>query len=265
VTPGSVAVSAPPRVRDRLRAAPDGPRRVVHRGRHAAYVDLDGWCLGVVGRAAARVPNALRLATDDLAALEARSAHVAGGVLHLDGVALRIGRLVDVRLPRTDALSVTPDRRRPEPRHPEDHPALPAEVVALAEATGLAGRRAHPLGPDDVGRLVGRGGGLTPLGDDVLCGWLATHRAAGRDTEAVDAAVRSLAPRTTLLSATLLDCALHGEALPEFAAHLAAVGTAAEPSSAATLAAVGHTSGAGLLYGALLARTGLDHTNGVAA
>nr|WP_281380895.1 DUF2877 domain-containing protein [Nocardioides panaciterrulae] len=116
-----------------------------------------------------------------------------------------------------------------------------------------------------VAHLVGRGGGLTPLGDDVLCGWLATHRAAGRPTPVVDAAVRSLAARTTLLSATLLDCALHGEVLPEFASYLTAVGTPDEPARAARLAAVGHTSGGGLLYGALLARTQLHHTNGVAA
>jgi hypothetical protein len=81
----------------------------------------------------------------------------------------------------------------------------------------------------------------------------------------VDAAVRSLLPRTTLLSATLLDCALHGEVLPEFAAYVASLATSDEPSRAADLAAVGHTSGAGLLHGAQLALTELHHTNGVAA
>ena len=73
-------------------------------------------------------------------------------------------------------------------------------------------------------------------------------------TPVVDAAVRALLPRTTLLSATLLDCALHGEVLPEFAAYLAALGTPAEPAAPPTLAAVGHTSGAGLLHGARPAR-----------
>ena len=67
---------------------------------------------------------------------------------------------------------------------------------------------------------------------------------------AVDAAVRSLLPRTTLLSATLLDCALHGEVLPEFAAYLLALGTPDEASRAADLSSIGHTSGAGLLHGA---------------
>ena len=259
VAPDPVAVSAPPRVRERLRRAPDGTRPVLHRGRHAVYVDLDGWCLGVVGRDAAQVPNALRLATGDLGPLEGRTAHIAGGLPHVDGVRLDLGRLVDVGVPRREPAAL----RLGVP--PTAEPALPAEVVAFVGAAGLAGDLPRPLAPADVAHLVGRGGGLTPLGDDVLCGWLATHRAAGRPTPVVDAAVRSLAAGTTLLSATLLDCALHGEVLPEFAAYLTAVGTPDEPSRAARLAAVGHTSGGGLLYGALLARTELDHTNGVAA
>jgi hypothetical protein len=263
VTFGSVAVSAPPRVRDRLRSAPDGTRPVLHTGRHAVYVDLDGWCLGVVGRDAAQVPNALRLASADLAALggaaEPVVARVVGGVLHLDGTPLRVGRLVQTRVPRVDL------RGAPLTILPTDHPSVPAEVVGLAGECALPTGARRPLGPGDVARLVGRGGGLTPLGDDVLCGWLATHRAAGHATPAVDATVGALLGRTTLLSATLLDCALHGEVLPEFAGYLAAVGTPHEPGRAAALAAVGHTSGAGLLLGALIARTELDHANGVAA
>ena len=253
----SLPVSAPLRVRERLRAAPDGARDVVHRGRHALYLDLDGWCLGVVGRGAARVPCALGLGTDDLAGLETASAHVEAGVLHLDGSPLVVGRIVDAQVPHLDL-------RRPRPR-PVGADAVPAAVREFVASVGLHRSPARPLDPADAARLVGRGDGLTPLGDDVLCGWLALHRAAGRATQVVDNAVRSLLPRTTLLSATLLDCALHGEVLPEYAAYVAAIGTPHEPDTAAALAAVGHTSGAGLLYGALLARAELDHTNGVAA
>lgn len=234
--------------------AADGPRAVVHAGRHAIYVDLDGWCLGVVGSQATQVPNALRLAEPDLASLHQGAVVVTDGVLHLDGHALHVGRLVDTRVPHLDVV-------RPGP-----HPALPDEVVDLADDCGLSLHEPRrTLGPREVARLVGRGTGLTPLGDDVLCGWLATQRAAGRATPAVDAAVSARLDRTTLLSATLLDCAVRGETLPELAGYLAAVGTAEEPSRARRLAAVGHTSGAGLLYGALLARTEIDHTNGVAA
>ena len=59
----------------------------------------------------------------------------------------------------------------------------------------------------------------------MLCGWLAVLVATDRLTDDVAAAVRTVLDRTTLLSATLVECALHGEVLPEFAAYLAALGT----------------------------------------
>lgn len=124
----------------------------------------------------------------------------------------------------------------------------PAPVAEFVAATAP-----HGIDPDAVVRLVGRGDGLTPLGDDVLCGWLATHRAAGATTPDVDDAVRRTAHRTTLLSATLLDCALYGEVLPEHAAWLRALGTPEEPARAADLIRVGASSGAGLLAGSRLA------------
>jgi hypothetical protein len=187
----------------------------VHRGRDAVYVDVGGRCVGVVTGRATAVPCALRTALDRL---DATAAHVRDGVLHLDGHALVVGRVVEVRVPRVHTLATT---------------AAPP--------------------PGDVPALVGRGDGLTPYQDDVLCGWLAVHRAAGVATDDADAAVRSCLGRTTLLSATLLDCALHGEVIPEFAAYVAALGTRAEPDRSAALAAVGHTSGAGMLHGARLA------------
>ncbi len=58
---GALAVAAPPRVRDRLRAAPDGPVPVVHAGPHAVYVDLERL---VRGRGlASSGPGALRTAS----------------------------------------------------------------------------------------------------------------------------------------------------------------------------------------------------------
>lgn len=224
-------VSAPPRVHEQLRAAPDGPVPVLHRGPHAVYVDLHGWCTGVVDAGAALVPCALRAGAGRLADLPARAAEVRDGVLHLDGRPLVVGRFARVTVPPLD-LGV-------------DRPA--------------------PLTTEEVRALVGAGDGLTPYGDDQLCGWLAVHRAAGIATPEVDAAVRALAYRTTLLSATLLDCALHGEVLPEFAAWLQVVGTPAERGRAAALAAIGHTSGRGLLAGGRLALAGLVQRKGTAA
>ena len=62
--------------------------------------------------------------------------------------------------------------------------------------------------------------------------------------------MRAVTHRTTVLSATLLECALHGEVLPEFAAYVAALGTPDEDPAAERLCRIGHTSGAGLWYGA---------------
>jgi hypothetical protein len=233
-------------VRAHLRDAPDGPAPVLHRGRHAVYVEVAGRCVGVVGSDATAVPCALRLTSADLGQVRGDRAFLRGGLLHLDDTPLGIGRIVDVRVPplRNTTRSVT------------------ARAIPPAAVIEFVGPVPARLGPDDVARVVGRGDGLTPLGDDVVCGWLAVHRAAGVATPEVDAAVRACLGRTTLLSAALLVCAIHGEVIPEFAAYVASLGTAAEPDRAATLTAVGHTSGSGMLYGARLA---LHALQGVAA
>jgi hypothetical protein len=228
-----VPVAAPVRVRDRLAARADGPLPVVHRGPHALYLDLDGRILGILASGATAVPCALRLATPGLGWLAGSSADLRDGVLHLDGHPLRIGRIVDTAVPR-----------------------LPAPTVDLA-----------PPADDLVSSRLGRGDGLTPYGDDELCGWLAVHRAAGEATDAVDAEVRAGFGRTTMLSATLLDCALHGEVIPEFAAYVASLGTSADTSdpARAALTRVGHSSGRGLLAGARLALHRLGHEGTTAA
>jgi hypothetical protein len=243
----ALPVAAPVRVRDRLRDTPDGPVPVVHRGLHALYVDVGGWCVGVVSRAAAQVPCALRAATEPLPEYLSGtpiSAYVSGGTLHVGSRPLSIGRLEGTYVPRlghdgvlgTEACSVTVQ-------------ATPPATVAELAAELTGGR----IDPAAAARLIGRGEGLTPLGDDILAGWVALHRAAGVPTPDVDDVVRTHAHRTTVLSATLLECAVHGEVLPEFAAWVRAIGTADEPRAAATLSAVGATSGAGLLHGAGLA------------
>jgi hypothetical protein len=111
--------------------------------------------------------------------------------------------------------------------------------------------------PDSVAEFIGHGEGLTPLGDDVVCGWLALHRAAGVPTPAVDDAVRRVLHRTTTLSASLLDCALHGEVADLVADHLRALGAPQEAVTRHRLTRLGHTSGSGLAHGVDLARAAL--------
>ncbi|MFA6300408.1 MAG: DUF2877 domain-containing protein, partial [Nocardioides sp.] len=150
--PRAIPASAPARVAARLRAAPDGPLSLLHTGRDAVYVDLDGRALGVVGRYAWQVPCALRTRLEVLP--EVSRAEVVRGVLHLDGMPVIVGRVV-----RTDV------------------PLRPLDVAGT---------------PIDVATLVGSGAGLTPYGDDVVCGYLAAHRAAGLTTDGLDAEVTRL-------------------------------------------------------------------------
>jgi hypothetical protein len=225
-------------VHDRLREASDGPREVVHASSTAVYVDLDGWCLGLVSATATRVPCALWSTLPDLGVLDP-VVRVHRGELVVGDRPVRVTRLVDPRVTRVGRHEIA----RFEPR------------ISMTSALDLPadGR----LTPAHLDRLLGRGPGLTPLGDDVLAGWLTTRAALGRPDHVLSAAVRRRLGVTTLLSATLLDCATRGEALPQLADWLV------EPTDSTTdaLLAVGATSGAGLLAGAGLALASIeDHT-----
>jgi Protein of unknown function (DUF2877) len=103
-------------------------------------------------------------------------------------------------------------------------------------------------GPLTVEDLLGRGPGLTPLGDDILMGALVTLRALGAQAfQPFARTVRTLAPRrTTFVSTVLLHHATRGECVPELAAVLH--GGPVDP-----LLGVGHTSGTGLARGVLAA------------
>lgn len=236
---GVVSVAAPVRVRERLAAAGDGPRRVLHASATAIYVDLDGWCLGLVSADATRVPCALWSTLPDLTEL-GPAVRVEAGTLHVGAATVRITRLADVSVPTLG-------------RH-GDRGFGPAR--AMTAAAGLSLPDDGRLTPAHLDHLLGRGPGLTPLGDDVLAGWFAARVAAGHPDHVLAAAVRRRLGVTTLLSATLLDCALRGEALPQLAAWLSDPG----PPTTEALLAVGATSGAGLLAGAGLAIASLtDH------
>jgi hypothetical protein len=215
-----------------------GPVRrapVVHAGRDAVYVDDAGSCLGVLARPAVAVPCGVRTLVELIDPVGG-GALVGDGRILLGGLEVTVARILDASVAAVDTVppvDVTTDE-------------LPDEALALL-ADG---------DPAAVGLLLGRGSGLTPLGDDVLCGWLATRVALGRPIEAVVAEVLRIAPvRTTLLSATLLECAARGEVIPEFRDVLSAR-TGLDP-----LLAVGHTSGLGLALGMGLARPQMGSQN----
>ena len=116
--------------------------------------------------------------------------------------------------------------------------------------------------------LLGRGRGLTPGGDDVLAGFLVGAAAFGLDAAALRQVIDALAPvRTAALSAALLWHAGRGECIDELAA-VAGVLTSqrlyspqlGEPGQAAgavsRLLSIGHTSGAALALGLMIAAEG---------
>jgi hypothetical protein len=164
-------------------------------------------------------------------------------------------------------------------------PAIgPVIGPAIGQVIGTA------IDPSIAAGLLGRGPGLTPAGDDLLAGLLLGGLAFGpavagpvvagpaiagpakadtarADTAVADTAVadpgtaslraviESLAPvQTTALSAALLRHAARGECIGEVAALAAALAGAGPVESAASrLLAVGHTSGAALALGLVLA------------
>ena len=136
-----------------------------------------------------------------------------------------------------------------------------AEGGPLADAAAGGEHDAHVA----VARLLGRGPGLTPSGDDLLAGFLVGAWVFGLDVREIVAATAVLAPvRTTTLSAALLWHAARGECIDQLAAVAAVLcqqparGQAAGERCPAERAVrqlldVGHTSGAALAAGLVLA------------
>ena len=266
ITRTQVAAAAPIWVRERL-LGPVRDAAVVHTGRHAIYVSVhDGRalrCLGLLSRSSSVVPCGLRTTLPELSGLTGEYGTLAPGdmvtvgegLLRIGAVDFHVGRTVDLAVPRldpTDAKSMADQLRHAlGDRLAVVTSELPAESLAmLVEADSAS-----------VPMLLGRGSGLTPVGDDVLAGWLATMKAAQSDAGAIARSVTHLSTdATTLLSATLLDRAAVGDVLPEFRQLLLDLRTPVSSrhfdrlsQSVVALLAVGHTSGAGLLLGSLLA------------
>ena len=137
--------------------------------------------------------------------------------------------------------------------------ALPrlSEFEAWLVSSPLVGDVARSTGRK-AALLLGLGPGLTPSGDDALCGVLLALDALGaHDTRAALATeVRAAAPSaTTPLSAAFLAAAAEGQgsaALLDFIAALVAAELDALPATIAALGRVGHTSGWDALAGAYL-------------
>ncbi|MEW1954914.1 DUF2877 domain-containing protein [Terrabacter sp. NPDC080008] len=239
-----------------------GPRRrcpVLAAFPTCVYVDLGTHdrVLAVLASDALALPIGVRLAVP--------SAAVRWGVEPGDEVVVGEGR---VRLPGLEVVGARtqrPARVRPARR---GRAAMSTAMPFALPDAGVLGDLAHdlcaaalagdPVEPGVRG-LVGVGRGLTPSGDDALCGVLLTLGAmddavARRALRALRDAVRQALPATTSLSAALLVAAGMGYAVPDVArlVSLAVAGSAPlydRDHLLDRVLSIGHSSGRDLLSG----------------
>lgn len=141
-----------------------------------------------------------------------------------------------------------------------------ADAASSAEQivrTALTGSRDSETGTgprsaalaEQIAALIGRGPGLTPSGDDVLCGIaLALRLRSAWDT--LDRFRTALTPQlssTTAISASLLETALDGWCTTPVAKALSAAQSSDSAAFAQHLGGIGHTSGHDLGAGVLAA------------
>ena len=243
-----------------LLAGPVRPATVIAAAPAATYAEVGGRVLAVVRPGGVRLPCAVVLAGATRLPAAGSRLSVGAGAVHQDGrpvVAVRRWFDPRVRLARVDHRALARFGRVVRTRGTVDG-LLPGDAVdRLADGLGRGDARGA------VTSLLGRGSGLTPAGDDLLAGALASLRAL--DSPAADdlgTVVGALAPRsTTRLSAALLEAAHVGAVVPEAAGVLRALAGAGDVEAAAgRLVDVGHTSGwhlaAGLLVGVTHAMAG---------
>jgi len=222
---------------------------------HAAWIGIDDEVAVVSDREAVRLPNAVELDLDRIGRWANRDDAVSVG----DGI-IRVGQLSAVV------------RRWFDPRPALGQCATSYLGTNLEEMRGMTpslidaglhdalARRDVEAIIDGCFRLLGSGEGLTPEGDDLVAGALASHlllgRATGRDVSYMDQLVQPLGDlartRTTSFSGALLRHALHGRVATPFADVLRSLTGRGELLTAVQrLLGVGHSSGPALAAGIL--------------
>jgi Protein of unknown function (DUF2877) len=300
VPPGS-ALRAPGRVRlpgcactaaAAWLAGPPRSGRVVASGRYAAYLSLSGRAdvaLAVCTSDAVRVPFGVRLgvpaASSPLAGLRTGDpVTVADRVVSAGTLEVTVARWWNARPPLgqvTDgdlasweaALQWARGQHRREP-------GLGDQDAESGRFAGALARRDAPQAIAAAHRLIGRGPGSTPSGDDLIGSALAamhvlapSHPAAAALWAACGKALATavtLRPEasTTAVSAALLRYAARGEPIGEVADVLRCAagahgGQHAARAAALRLLAIGHSSGADCLQGLAVAAAALQAAVGV--
>ncbi len=248
--------SAPARQRQVLAGSQlDGT--VLARFASALYVQVPAGfgVIALVTRDAVRLPCALQLPTAcsefPLDRLRGR-VRVGGGVLRIGDVAVTADRTVSATVPK---LAPPPAEQVRAAEEMLDVSAFAPPGLGDPRLASGAGRR-----------LLGRGEGLTPQGDDVLAGYLAAAAAYRLPADSLRSLVRAEAQRrTTTLSAALLRHAAEGEAIPQISALLESLRDGRSLRTAiADLVGVGHTSGSALAAGVLVAARSASTAAGAA-
>jgi hypothetical protein len=268
--PAGVAASA---ALSALLSGPPTAGRVRGISGPACYLDVADHIVVIEGPGGAGLPNAVRVAHPGRPPLQLAVGDevvLGRGALTVDRRELPVHRWWDphvrVGSSRLDAAAVavvTATLRSVA----DGVDAGPAPLPDTADLMHALQRRDDATLAVAALALLGRGPGLTPAGDDVLAGVLATLRVLGPSRPAAVAArvaatadvlsaavVDAARERTTALSAQLLVYADRGAVALGVGDVLRAVAGRGELVAAAVrLARVGHTSGSDLLTGICLA------------
>lgn len=236
-----------------------GPRQsgtLLGTSSHAAWIGIGDEVIVLSDRAAVRLPNGVELAVDEVG----RWIHTDDAVSIGDGI-ITIGQLQAVA------------RRWFDPRPSLGRcrfEALQANLARLGRRTlvpvdqellGAFRSRSPERMLDRSMELLGLGRGLTPEGDDIIAGAIASHLllagAVGQTINHFDGFIEPLLEfsrtRTTSFSASLIRHAAAGRVSTPFARVLEAVtGRGNLELATDRLLAVGHSSGAALVAGILV-------------
>jgi uncharacterized protein DUF2877 len=236
----------------------------------AAYFELrDGTVFAISNADAVALPIAVvvqqRSAALDLATVTGPAVLSDNG-LRCAGLQISLGGYRDSRLrkvgePDPAAVAIAVGVLAPI----AEHRGVPVQFLTVGDSGSRCGPGLAAPAARMAGQLVGRGPGLTPAGDDLICGMLAGAVLFGRDVTALDAAVcEAVAHRpglTTSLSRQLIHAARAGHGVVDLQRLARAVRRTGSPGSNAErvvdachrITGIGHSSGAALGLGLLSA------------
>ena len=248
-----------------LLAGPRQPGTLLGVSEHAAWIGVGGEVVVLSDRRAVRLPNAIELAEDDVGRWinEDDAAYIGDGSITIGRLTAVARRWFDPRPVLGSCRNETLERNLAALDKRVDVTANPGLLEAFS--LRVPKRMLHR-----ATKLLGSGEGLTPEGDDLIAGAVASHLllagALGRDTAYLEAFTRPLnelsRTRTTSFSASLIRHASVGRVSAPFARLLEALtGRGSLISATEELLAVGHTSGPALVGGILVGGLALSLEN----